>query len=179
MNCKFYLLITAFACLVSNVLYAQHSLSGKISDSDGNPLIGAVVMLTSNLGTVSDIDGNYSISAKEGDYTVKVTSVGMKPASAAVALRGNITQDFTLETDALGLEEVLVTSVRNNQSKLESSVSVSTLSPRTIDQLGARPRHRVARATLILRCAACLFRRVAPNMCSCKKMVCLYYYLAI
>jgi outer membrane receptor protein involved in Fe transport len=146
MNFKFYLLITAFACLVSNVLYAQHSLSGKISDSDGNPLIGAVVMLTSNLGTVSDIDGNYSISAKEGDYTVKVTSVGMKPASAAVALRGNITQDFTLETDALGLEEVLVTSVRNNQSKLESSVSVSTLSPRTIDQLGARTTTEIFRS---------------------------------
>jgi hypothetical protein len=64
---KNYLLCLLFLLLGSMTAMAQQRVSGKVSSSDGEPLIGVSVLEegTSN-GTITDIDGSYSINVSEG-----------------------------------------------------------------------------------------------------------------
>ena len=59
--------LMAFAVLMTTALSAQ--ISGTVTDADnGEPLIGASVLIRgTTTGTVSDLDGNFTIDAKEGD----------------------------------------------------------------------------------------------------------------
>jgi len=51
--------------------FAQSTVSGTVSDSDGLPLPGATVVVQgTSIGVTSDFDGNYSISASQGDVLV-------------------------------------------------------------------------------------------------------------
>ncbi len=64
-----------YLCLFC-VQYSFGQVSGTINDETGAPLIGANVMIQgSTTGTITDIDGNFSIDAKEGDVLV-VSYVG-------------------------------------------------------------------------------------------------------
>ena len=65
--------------------FAQGTVSGTVTDSDGLPLPGATVVVQgTSIGVTSDFDGNYSISASEGDvlvfsyvgYTSQTVTVG-------------------------------------------------------------------------------------------------------
>ena len=65
-----YKLIALFLLICSIPLHAQKSVTvtGIVCDSQNVPLIGATVMVkgTTN-GTIADVDGKYSLKAKEGD----------------------------------------------------------------------------------------------------------------
>ncbi len=102
-------LIFLFACLfiagVSLVL-AQTSISGKvISGDDGEPIIGATVMVKgTTTGTITDVNGNFSISLPVDNRALVISYVGMK--TTEVQAVPNIT--IRLESDAAELEEVVV-----------------------------------------------------------------------
>ena len=57
----------ALLLIPSAMAWAQHVVSGTIEDADG-PLIGASVLVSGTTrGTVTDMDGNYSIEAEQGE----------------------------------------------------------------------------------------------------------------
>ena len=87
-------------------LFAQGNLSGKIVDEDNQPLIGATVAVkgTTN-GTVTDLDGNFSINAAEGN-TLVISYTGY--ATQEVAVGASRTLNLTLATDSELLDEVVV-----------------------------------------------------------------------
>ncbi|MCB0503490.1 MAG: carboxypeptidase-like regulatory domain-containing protein, partial [Bacteroidetes bacterium] len=52
---------------MSSQIIAQMSVSGTVSDADGEPLIGVnIVEKGTTNGTVTDLDGNYSIKVADG-----------------------------------------------------------------------------------------------------------------
>lgn len=54
--------------ILQNSIAQQKSITGKVTDQDGAPLLGATVLIIgTSSGTSTDFDGNYSISATEGD----------------------------------------------------------------------------------------------------------------
>lgn len=58
--------ITLLALVMSISLYAQNLVKGTVVDETDLPLIGATVLIKGNSGgTITDIDGNYSINAKK------------------------------------------------------------------------------------------------------------------
>ena len=62
-------LLTALVCLLASLaLYAQETtVTGSVFDDQGEPLIGATVMVAkSTIGTSTDLDGNFSIKCKPG-----------------------------------------------------------------------------------------------------------------
>lgn len=70
-----------FCCFfaVSAFADAQQKVTGTVVDSNGQPIIGAsVVVKGSSTGVVTDIDGNFSFAAEPGK-TIEVTYVGFKP----------------------------------------------------------------------------------------------------
>lgn len=123
-----------------STLMAQ-SIIGNVKDQGGVPLGGVNVILEgTSKGSVSDFDGNYSISNVEnGTYTLRASSLGYKTFSQSITVDGgDITLDFTMAEDAASLDEIVVTGVVNPKSKLESSVSVSTMDVKLIEQASPR-----------------------------------------
>ncbi|WP_147678308.1 TonB-dependent receptor [Algibacter pacificus] len=124
-----------------SAMFAQSSISGLVKDEGGVPIGGVNVILEGTTkGAVTDFDGNYSISSVEsGEYTLKATFIGYKTFSKSITASGvDIVLDFTMAEDAASLDEIVVTGVVNPKSKLESSVSVSSMSVKLIEQASPR-----------------------------------------
>ena len=88
--------------------FAQQSVSGTVTDSEGVPLPGATVIVegTSN-GVSTDFDGVYSITANEGDV-LSFSYVGF--ATQKVTVGASATVNVSLVADN-ALEEVVVTAL--------------------------------------------------------------------
>nr|WP_290937615.1 carboxypeptidase-like regulatory domain-containing protein [Haliscomenobacter sp.] len=73
---KQHLLALMLMLFGATVVFGQLTISGKVTDKDGEPLIGASIMVkgTTN-GTVSDIDGKFKISAP-ADATLVLSYTG-------------------------------------------------------------------------------------------------------
>lgn len=86
------------------------TVKGKVTDANGEPLIAVTVYEKGNTsnGTVTDIDGNYSIGISQ-DATLIFSCLGFTDVEQAVAKRARI--DVTLEEDKLTLEASEVVSI--------------------------------------------------------------------
>ena len=136
---KMYLLFVI--TMVTAIGFAQSSISGSVKDSEGMPLLGVNVILEGTTkGAVSDFDGNYVITnVEDGTYTLKASYLGFTTFRESISIDGNdLTVDITLAEDAESLDQVIVTGVTNPKSKIESSVSITTLRPNKIQQSAPR-----------------------------------------
>ena len=97
-------LLTSFA---TNVFAQNVTVKGKVTDTSGQPVIGATVMLGSNqtVGTQTDLSGNYSISVPSNSSLI-FSCVGY--TTETVALAGRTTIDVVLSEDAEFIEETVV-----------------------------------------------------------------------
>ena len=110
MKTKFSSILTLLLAFVVQISFAQQqTISGTVTDEDGLPLPGVniVVKGTTN-GVQSDFDGNYSISAEQGDVLV-FSFLGLKTAEYTIGSKNTI--DVILEPDANELQEVVVTAL--------------------------------------------------------------------
>lgn len=100
-------------------VYAQtYTLSGTVTDaSTGETLIGATVLDTrTGKGTVTNVNGRYSLTLKADSVKLRVTYVGYKTQNLDLKLNGNLKQDFVLSS-ALDLKEVTITAERVSDVK--------------------------------------------------------------
>lgn len=100
----------------------QFTVKGTVKDATGEPIIGANVMVkgTSN-GTITDIDGNYSISSANSSSILVFTFIGYK--SQEVACKGQHEINVVLAEDSQTLDEVVVVGY-GSLSKKELSSSI-------------------------------------------------------
>ena len=116
--------LLSFALLLTaTLLYAQSEIRGTVVDPTGETVIGATIMEqgTSN-GTVTDLDGNFVLTVEPGK-TLVISYIGFL-TQEVLAQDG---MHITLQTDALALEEVVVTGY-TSQRKADLTGAVSTVS---------------------------------------------------
>ena len=88
---------------------AQFTATGKIVDEDGLSVIGATVQLKGeNIGTVTDIDGNFSLQVPTNNGVLVISYTGYATQEVSVS-SANQNVDITLSTSAEILSEVVVT----------------------------------------------------------------------
>ena len=99
-------MILASMFLMVGVALAQTKVSGTVtSQEDGQPVIGASVLVVgTQVGTVTDADGKFSLTCPAGKSTLRITYVGMEPLE--VSARPNMR--IVLTSDQTALDEVLV-----------------------------------------------------------------------
>ena len=98
--------MTFFICLLSVSFLAAQTVTGELKDSDGEPLIGAsVVVQGTNSGTITDIDGRYSIQASPGDVLL-ISYIGYRDQTVTVGDDSNIS--LVMDSDSEILDEVVV-----------------------------------------------------------------------
>lgn len=119
--------------LTDGVAQAFVTLSGKVTSSDGTPVVQATLAVEgTSYGTYSDDNGNYSLSLPEGKYTLVVSFVGFKSQRKDIELRGKESVDFILQEDAVGLKDVEVYAKSKSQKLRESSFAVNALDVKPI-----------------------------------------------
>ena len=116
---------------------SQRTIIGKIMDSNGIPVVGAVVIYNGN-GTTSGIDGDFSVSADTGEVTLEVSCLGYMTQTVKVpSSQDNIT--ITLADDTFSLEETVVVGYgvqkKVNLTGAVSVVNSKELSNRTATSL--------------------------------------------
>ena len=91
----------------ASAAFAQTQVSGTVTDPSGAPLPGVYVYIEgTNVGTVTDAKGEYSLAVREGD-AVKFNFFGMR--DVLVTYDGKPTINVQMVEDAIGLDEVVVT----------------------------------------------------------------------
>jgi TonB-linked SusC/RagA family outer membrane protein len=101
------------------------TVSGKVIDDNGEPLPGATITVVGTMtGTITDIEGNYSITVPDGSVLV-FSFIGYEAMQVPVDNRSQI--DVTLKTDMSSLEEVVVVGY-GTQRKSDITGSLSSLS---------------------------------------------------
>lgn len=142
MNSTFKILVTCIIALAStSSLLAQFAVSGTITDDAGVPVLGVNVTLEGTTkGATTDFDGNYSITDVEnGSYTLSASYLGFASVNKAFTVSGgDVTVNISMVQDAEALDSVIVTGVTNPKSKIESSVSITSLKAETIQQSAPR-----------------------------------------
>jgi len=111
-------LLTKFLVLFGLIqgLQAQQTVKGTILDEKGSPIIAVNVILKgTGTGTVSDMDGKYSISVPNAEAVLEFSFIGYKNKSEKVGTRTTI--DVILEEDAELLDEVVVSALGFAQKK--------------------------------------------------------------
>lgn len=105
------ILITLFAFLGMTLFAQTSTITGNVTTSeDGAALPGvAVVVKNTTVGTVTDLDGNYSLVVPQNAEKLVFMFVGMKTVEMDIG--GQSTIDLVMEPDILGLDEVVVTGV--------------------------------------------------------------------
>lgn len=115
------------------VAQALVTISGKVTSSDGSPVVQATLAVEgTSYGTYSDDNGNYTLSLPEGKYTLVVSFVGFKSQRKNIGLTGKKVVDFVLQEDAVGLKDVEVYAKSKSQKLRESSFAVNALDVKPI-----------------------------------------------
>ncbi len=96
------------------------TVKGTVKDANGSPLAGASVSLSDKKGTLTDVAGNYSLTAAPGKYKLTVTYVGFNALQESITLTegGIVTKSVSLNASQ-SLNEVTV----GSRSRLPRTVT--------------------------------------------------------
>jgi TonB-linked SusC/RagA family outer membrane protein len=111
--------------------YAQGKVTGKVVDTNGEPIMGASVVASSTNGVTTDIDGNFALSNVAASTVLKVTFIGY--VSESVKVGNNKTLRIVLREDAKMLDELVVVGY-GSMKKSDLTGAVSRITSKTIEE---------------------------------------------
>ncbi len=122
MKKKFMFLVALFL-MSMGALFAQIPITGNVTDESGEPVIGASILIKgTGQGTVTDIDGNFSLTVTDEEAILVVSYVGMvsREVNASPGMR------VILQSDSELLDEVVVVGY-GTQRKVNLTGSVAAV----------------------------------------------------
>lgn len=129
-------LLLFLAMSVSVVLYGQRTVSGTVTDVDGDPLIGANVTVVGEdgYGTITDYDGYYELQVPDGATALDISYIGYQ----ALRVELGEANEYNVKLDDSGvvMDEVVVVAY-GEQSRRSLVSSVSTIDEKSISNIPA------------------------------------------
>jgi len=112
----------------------SQNVTGTVySKEDGSTIPGVnIIHMGTASGTVTDMDGKFSISLSGNNTVLKFSAIGFKPQEISIGNQTNI--DITLETALGALDEIIVVGY-GEQSREKLTTSVSTLDTRVLENV--------------------------------------------
>ena len=102
---KLLLLLMVFVVTISSTM-AQKSITGTVTDNNGAPLPGVTVFIKGTaIGSVTNIDGVYTLSVPNDSKSLMFSFIGMKTQEIEIGTQSSI--NVAMEADMIGLEEVV------------------------------------------------------------------------
>jgi iron complex outermembrane receptor protein len=123
--------------LWTNLAFSQ-DLTGVIKDKTGVPLVGSTVVFKgTNVYTIADIDGKFSIPArKEFPFTLRISSVGFNPKEVLISELPSTPLEVILVDDNQ-LSEVVISSRRREETAQDVPIPISIIGGKLIADAGA------------------------------------------
>ena len=114
---------------------AQTTVTGTVTDGALNePAIGAsIIVVGTTTGTVTDMDGQFSLDVPDGKFILQVSMVGYK--TQVINIKGKTSVSVTLQEDSQLMEEVVVVGY-GTMKKRDLSGSVSQIKADDLRQGG-------------------------------------------
>lgn len=149
------LLVLFVLLLTSAVAFGQTSLQGEVVDDTGEPIIFGSVALFKNgvliTGTETDFDGNYAFNEIDpGTYDVEVSYVGYNKqrVEGVKVFAGKANRlDVTMTSDAVNLQEVVVTDYKVPLVEQDNTTQGATITSDQIKNLPTRNINALAATT--------------------------------
>jgi TonB-linked SusC/RagA family outer membrane protein len=111
--------------------FAAGPVSGRVTDSDGQPLAGVTVLIEGTTqGTITDVNGDYTIETSGETPVLSFNYIGTEPLS--VAVEGRTTVNVALQSN-VRIEDVVVIGY-GQQKKGVVTAAISTVSNATLEQ---------------------------------------------
>ncbi|MEL7362679.1 MAG: TonB-dependent receptor, partial [Bacteroidota bacterium] len=140
--------LTRFALLLCALLVgvlpvaasAQGTLSGTVTDDEGQPLAGVNIVVQGTLfGTTTNLDGVYSLEVDAGTRTIVYSYIGYTTfeLSIEVADGESYTQDVALSLDNLMAGELVVTGSFLGRTQEDSPMSVTLVNAEGLERLSS------------------------------------------
>ena len=131
----FFLWVLCFMIPIE-ALAQRITVEGIVTDSNGEPIIGATVIEKGNKtnGVVTDLDGKFSITVSEKKKVLVITYIGMKPQEV-VSQPGKLLK-VKMEDESQLLDEVVVVSVGyGNARKRDLTGAISSVGENTLKNI--------------------------------------------
>ncbi len=138
--------LTLLLSLLTSAAWAQRTVTGTVTDGEGLPLTGVnVLVVGSSSGTVTGLDGDYSLTVPEGSL-LRFSYIGFTPQE--VPVEGQSVIDITLGADANVIDEVVVVGYGSQRREAVtgavSSIDADEVSALTVSNLGEAIQGRLA-----------------------------------
>jgi TonB-linked SusC/RagA family outer membrane protein len=129
------LLLALMAMLITTMAWSQRNVTGTVSDSDGDPVIGATVKVQNTTrGAITGLDGEYSIQVNSDNEVLEFSFIGY--TTKLVPVGNQTVVNVTLEEDQLQLSEVVVTAFGIAREKKALSYSVQEIGGDALERAG-------------------------------------------
>ncbi len=113
--------------------FAQKTITGTVTGVDKAPLPGvSIIVKGTTTGTITDVNGKYSLSVPPDAKMLDFTFVGMKPQE--IVIGSGTVYDVTLSESTLGLNEVVVVGY-GTQSRARLTTSISKLDTKVLQNV--------------------------------------------
>lgn len=134
MKKRFTITLLFFFASISMVLAQTVKVTGTVtSGDDGEPIIGATILVKgTNIGTITDLDGNFSLDVPEKNKILQISYVGM--TMQEVAVKPHVT--VVLQSDVKHLEEVVVTAMGLTREKKSLGYAIQEVGSEELTKAG-------------------------------------------
>lgn len=132
---KKYVTLILMLVILTGYVQAQTTLTGKVSEANGEALVGVSVYISgTSVGTVTDIDGTYTLNVPTGSETGMLTFSLIGYATQEVAINNRSDISIILLEDTKMLNEVVITGY-TAQEKAKITGAVSTVSAEALSKV--------------------------------------------
>ncbi|MCH5234409.1 MAG: TonB-dependent receptor [Muribaculaceae bacterium] len=151
-NLNFKTVLLALFIMLTSGMSAQVTVTGTVSDENGEPIIGATVREKgTTAGAATDIDGNFALKVKDANATLVFTYVGFEPIE--IALKGRTNIDVVMSESLTNLNELVVvgygTMKKSDLAGASSTLGQDALKGSVITNLDQSLQGRAAGVTAI------------------------------
>src|SRR5215218_4174191 len=109
MHMRKFLVLSLGLMLTGLTSWAQRTITGKVTDANGNPVPSASVLIqNTRAGTVTKEDGSFSINVPASGRTLVISAIGMAPQEVVIGTQSTLAVSLRAGTDQ-SMQEVVVT----------------------------------------------------------------------
>lgn len=122
---------------ISFLSFAQQTfkISGHVKSSDGAIEAATIHIVEEKRNIMTDSLGYYEVELKAGNYTFLISAVGMNSLRKSVKANKNHTVDFALEDSANNLDEIVISTTRDDRSLASPQMGAERLTMKAIKNI--------------------------------------------
>lgn len=122
---------------ISFLSFAQQTfkISGRVKSSDGAIEAATIHIVEEKRNIMTDSLGYYDVELKAGNYTFLISAVGMNTLRKSVKANKNHTVDFDLEDSANNLDEIVISTTRDDRSLASPQMGAERLTMKAIKNI--------------------------------------------